>query len=93
MSNDCGCTKKLVDKIYIENNCCGKKKEQTNCGNSCCTSCGKQIDLIDSDLYAENIYNYVPNTNFGTEQVILEEGEIINSVDNISDREKVYSIL
>jgi len=42
MSNDCGCTKKIVDKIYIENSCCGKAKEDSKCNKStCCTTCGK----------------------------------------------------
>jgi hypothetical protein len=77
MSNDCGCTKKVVDKIYVESSCCNKKEETTNnCKGSCCSSCGKQIDLIDSDLYAENIYNYTPNTTFNTEQVLLKESDL-----------------
>lgn len=92
MDNDCGCTKKIVDKIYIENSCCGKKEKKTDCNNSCCTSCGKQIDLIDSDLYAENIYNYQQNTTFNANQIILKEGEL-REPNTVQLKEQVYEIL
>ena len=95
MSKDCGCTKKVVDKIYVENSCCGNKEKNTKCNSSsCCTTCGKQIDLIDSDLYAENIYNYTENTTFNSNQVILLESEMQQSaLGDTVDRDSVYSIL
>lgn len=94
MSNDCGCAKSIANKIYVENNCCNKKEKTTNnCNTSCCSSCGKQIDLIDSDLYSENIYNYTENTNFNTNQIILLESEMSASQTDMVKRDEIYTIL
>lgn len=93
MSNDCGCTKKIVDKIYIENNCCNKKEQENNCNKTRCTTCGKQIDLIDSDLYAENIYNYQPDSSFNSQQIIIKESDLLSSINNPTVRDEVYTLL
>lgn len=97
---DCGCNKKIVDKIYIENSCCGKQKETTGgCDNKkSCTSCGKQIDFIDTGMQAENVYNYIKNTNFNASSVIISEGDMISSVGTEGDensvlRQELYTIL
>ena len=87
MNSDCGCIKKVVDKVYIENSCCGKKETTSNCSkNYSCKSCGKQIDLIDSDLYAENIYNYTGDNSFNT-------SDFGNRTPDPISREKVYNQL